>query len=241
MQFESSDTPEGLQRLEGVEPQQPELPEPHLGQLPDGRETLISGNPEGSQEFNHLQGENLSEFPNTCGLVACEGVLRQFGIPATENDLLEYALASGHCDVLSGHTSMADQVAILEKFGIPAHTEHQGTVEGLADRIEHGQKAIVEVNSGLLWNDAAHYESGETNHAVLVTGIARDPQTGDITGAFINDSATGEGGEFVPRDVLEPAWEAAGGKSVVTELPEARDTERTIGDWVWYDGHWISF
>lgn len=240
MSLEYNDSNEGVDRLENLEPHCIELPEPHLATLPDVGEVLVSGNPEGCKELNHLQGENLDQFHNTCGLVACEGVLRQFGIPASEGDLLERAVSTGHCDVVGGYTSMADQVALLESYGIPAHTEHQGTLAGLADRIEHGQSVIIEVNSGVLWNDANHYGNGETNHAVLVTGIARDPETGSVQGCFINDSATGESGQFVSADALQSAYVDTGGKSVVTDFQEGRDTERTIGDWIWYDGHWIS-
>jgi hypothetical protein len=241
MSYESAEFKGGMESHEMPQPTPIELPEPQREVLPDGREALVSGNPEGCESLNHFQGENLQGFETTCGLVACEGILRQFGVEAKESDLLEHALESGHCDVLSGHTSLADQVSILEDFGIPAHSEHNGTVEGLADKLEHGQCAIIEVNSGALWNQPSHYGNGEASHAVLVTGIARDPETSAVIGAFYNDSATGESGKFVPRDVLEAAWTEAGGKSVVTEFNDVRDTERTIGDWVWYNGHWISF
>lgn len=240
----SSESPESYGGLEGHETSghRPfELPDPHRELLPDGREALVSGDPMGFEAFNHLQGESLWGFENTCGIVACEGILRQAGIEASEDDLLRYAVETGHCDVFEGHTSLSDQVAILEGFGIPAHSEHGGSVEGLAANVERGQGVIIEVNSGVLWNQASHYGNGDASHAVLVTGIARDPETGSAIGAFINDSATGESGRFVPREELETAWEQTGGKSIVTEFDDPSDHERTIGDWVWYDGHWISF
>jgi hypothetical protein len=241
MLSDSRESNEGIQVPDVPHPTPPELPEPHQEVLPDGREALVSGDPERAGLLNHLQGENLAGVEYTCGLVACEGILRQCGVQARENDLLEYALNSHNCDVLSAHTSLGDQVAILRDFGIAAHPEHHGTVEGLADNIEHGQSVIIEMNSGVLWNQAAHYGNGEANHAVLVTGIARDPDTHQVLGAFINDSCTGESGKFVPTDVLEPGYVEPGGHSVVTEFNDTRNTERTIGDWAWYDGHWISF
>src|SRR4051812_38011978 len=90
-----------------------ELPEPHLEVLPDGREGIVSGDPAGAAEFNHLQGENLYGQEFTCGLVACEGVLRQFGREASEaneNALLEKAYEHGHFDPLTGRTGPADEV-----------------------------------------------------------------------------------------------------------------------------------
>jgi hypothetical protein len=215
------------------------MPQPHDYTLPDGKLVEVHGNPEGCSALNHLQGENLHGFPYTCGLVGCEGILRQCGVPASESGLLEYALASGHCDVLGGFTSGEDQVAILERFGVRAHTEHNGTVEGLADNIEHGQGVIIEVNPGVLSGQSAeHYGQGEAAHAVLATGTARDPETKEVTGVFYNDSVTGESCKLLSREDLDKGWVETGGKSVVTEFHDTRDTARTMG-WIWVDGIWI--
>jgi hypothetical protein len=218
-----------------------ELPDPHGEVLANGQEVLVSGDPARWAGLNHLQGENLHGQESTCGLVACEGILQQFGTEVSEQEMLEHALDIGRCDPLSGHTSLADQVALLEDFGMAAHTEHNGTIAGLAANIEHGQGVILEVNSGVLWGQADHYGHGQASHAVLVTGVARDPESNEVVGVFINDSATGESGRLVPREVLEQAWVEPGGSSIVTDAGDTRDEMRTIGDWVWYDGHWISF
>lgn len=215
-----------------------ELPEPRPETLPDGREGIVSGDPAGAAEFNHLQGENLYGQEFTCGLVACEGVLRQFGVKADENALVELALDHGHCDPLTGCTSFSDEVAILEDFGVPAHVEHGGSLDSLADNLEDGQGVILEVNSGALWDRPEHYGYGEANHSVLATGVVRDPNTGGVIGAYVNDAGTGESGKFVDRQALLDAWVAAGGNSVVTEAGDARDEDRTLGDLLGWLGVW---
>jgi ribosome-binding protein aMBF1 (putative translation factor) len=195
----------------------------HLGVLPDGTETLIFGDPEGCKEFNHQQGTNDLGFKNDCGLVSCEDVLRQFGYPVSENDVVLHAVERGECEVkdlpdLSGGTTVEEKREILADYGIPARTEEGISLEDLASEVEHGHGVIACVNAGYLWNDQQSVESGEHNHAITVTGVARDPSTNEIQGFFINDSGTGESGKFIKAETMEKAWLLHGcGVSVVTE------------------------
>lgn len=209
--------------------------------LADGREVVVSGDLAGWADVAHVQGENLYGYLDTCGVVGCEGVLRRFGVETSENALLEHALAEGRCDRDTGRVSLADQVGLLEEFGVPAHIEHHGTVDALAADVEAGQGVLAQVNAGVLLDRPDHYGTGSGNHGVVVTGVARDPATNAVVGVFINDPVTGEAGRMVSRELLEAAWVDAGGVYVVTDAGEPGDTDRVIGDWVWYDGHWISF
>ena len=52
----------------------------HQDVLPDGREVIVIGDPQGDARFNHLQGDNNEGFLGTCGCVSCEDVLGQFGV-----------------------------------------------------------------------------------------------------------------------------------------------------------------
>jgi hypothetical protein len=210
----------------------------HLDRLPDGTETLVFGDPEGCKEFNHTQGINDLKFGNDCGLVACEDVLAQFapriedvlgqftriGHHVTENDLVHHAVAHGECDVVqdhpdqSGGTTVQEKADILTDYGIPARSETGISLEDLASEVEHGHGVIASVNAGYLWNKAGCVETGNHNHAITVTGVARDPHTNQIQGFFINDSGTGESGKFVTAKTMEKAWLLHGvGVSVVTE------------------------
>jgi ribosome-binding protein aMBF1 (putative translation factor) len=196
----------------------------HLDRLPDGIETLVFGDPEGCKDFNHQQGDNDLGFRNDCGLVACEDVLRQFGCLVTENDLVHHAVDHGECTWIKDHpevsglTTVEEKMEILTDYGIPARTEPGISLEDLASQVEHGHGVIACVNAGYLWNDQDFVESGQHNHNITVTGVARDPDTNQIQGFFINDSGTGESGKFVTEETMEKAWLLHGfGVSVVTE------------------------
>lgn len=191
--------------------------------MPDGRETVIIGDVSGVADFNHQQGDNDAGFNGTCGLVSCEDVLRQYGVDVTENDIVEHAIENNECAVDSdpekaGGTTSDQRAQILNDFGIPAHTEKGQSLEDLASDIERGSSVIVAANAGYLWNDPNAYDTGQSNHAVVVTGVARDPQTGEIQGFFINDSGTGSAGQFVDAATMQAAYVETGGSAVVTDV-----------------------
>lgn len=198
----------------------------YLDVLPDNTEVLVIGDMEHCRDFNHKQGINDLGFLGTCGLVSCEDVLRQFGIEATEATVVDYAARHRLCDVSAsppecGGTTEHSQAELLTELGVPAHAEFGDGQEQLAQYIEEGRGAIIEVNAGELWNSPEHLGFGEINHAVVVTGVARDPISGEIEGFYINDSGRGypsDSGRFVPADVMYHAWEAAGGSCVVTDM-----------------------
>jgi len=206
--------------------------------LPDGQEVVRIGYVDEYKAFNHPQGSEFDGyFKGTCGLVSCEDVLRQFGVdsltdagnqevPVNERNLIWYAVTHGLCHFgeqpgENGGTSCFNQIEILRRNGVPAHFEMANDAETLATNIEQGRGVILELNAGVLWDSAAAYDSGGPNHAVVCTGVARDPKTGSLLGAYINDSGRGypsDSGRFVPIDTIEDAWIKAGGGMVVTDL-----------------------
>ena len=194
----------------------------HLDVLPDGRETIVIGDPEGDKAFTHQQGDNWLGYLGTCGLCSCENILRSFGLDVTETDMVVFAAQRGLCNTddpdprnCGGATPFA-LADILTRHGIAADTLLNGSLEDLAGNIEQGRGVIIGVNAGVLWNDANSDSGGPANHAITVTGVARDPMSGEIQGYFINDSGTGKAGQFVDAAVMREAWEEAGGVQVVT-------------------------
>jgi hypothetical protein len=197
-----------------------ELPH-HLDLLPDGREALVIGYVERFKDFNHLQGDNRLGFQNTCGIVSCEDVLRQFGVEVTESQLVEYAVRGGLCNTDGspsecGGTTIFDQVQILNDWGVPATAEQSGSLEGLASQVEEGRGVIAGVNAGVLWDRTEFYENNSMNHAIVITGVARAPQTREVLGFFINDSGKPESGRFIDAPTMQQAFIEAGGMSVST-------------------------
>jgi|SRR5579864_3141411 len=194
-----------------------------LEQWPDGREMLIIGDPQGDKAFTHRQGDNPFGFEGTCGLCSCENVLRAFGLEVTEADVVAFAVKEGLCQVSddparSGGTTVFRQAELLSRLGVPSNATLGGTLDGLASDLEEGKGVIVELNAGVLWDRADFVEEGQANHAVTVTGVARDPQTGNIEGFFINDSGTGKAGQFVDASTMREAWVESGGQQVTTLL-----------------------
>jgi Peptidase_C39 like family len=203
----------------------------HLDILPDGREVLVIGDPEGFKKFNHRQGDNPYGYEGTCGLVSCQDILLQFGVKVTEADIVSYAIKQKLCNTsgdmsLRGATTQQDQVKILKDFGVPAHYEQFQSLEDLAAAIEQDSGVIISLNAGVLRNDRRYYEYGQANHAVVVTGVARDPNNGDIIGAYINDSGDGKSGKFVDADTMNYAWEETGGGCVMTDITHGTTPKR---------------
>jgi hypothetical protein len=196
----------------------------HSDILPDGTPTLVIGDPEGEAQFNHQQGDNPYGFQEDCGLVSTQDILNQFGVSVTEGDVVQHAFENGECNFnpgdpsASGGTTADQRVQILSEYGIPAHVEEHGTFESLLAHIQNGQGCIISVNAGSLWHDPQYFQNGQHNHAIVVTGVARDPQTGQIQGFYINDSGDGKSAEFVDAKTLEEAWVNAGGEDVVTDV-----------------------
>jgi uncharacterized protein YvpB len=197
----------------------------HVDVLPDGRETVVIGDPDGDKAFTHQQGENLLDFQMTCGLCSCENVLRSFGRDVTETDIVVFAAQRGLCNTdgmdgpnrgSCGGTTPDSIAEILTRQGFPASVFEGGSLEDLADNIEQGRGVIIGVNAGALWHDPNSDSGGRANHAITVTGVARDPMTGDIQGFFVNDSGNGQAAQFVDASLMREAWEEAGGTQVVT-------------------------
>jgi Peptidase_C39 like family len=199
-----------------------------LEHLPDGRESVVAGDPERCKDFNHHQGANDLGFMEDCGLVSCSDILLQFGVEVTENDVVHHAVENGECDVqeaepkMDGGTTADNQAKVLSDYGIPAHAQQAESVEDLAGFVEQGHGVIAEVNAGVLWNDPNSLGAGYANHAIVITGVARDPQTGAIQGFYINDSGTGDSARFVDVETMKAAWNAPNGSTpgmcVVTDV-----------------------
>jgi hypothetical protein len=198
-----------------------------LDVLPDGSQSVTIGDVSQLAAYNHQQGDNPYGFQQDCGLVSCQDVLNQFGVPVSEGDVVAHAATNGECQVnpdsasSSGGTTELQQQQILSDYGVPAHAETGASLEDLASYVEQGHGAIAEVNAGVLWDEPSAYENGNDNHAVTVTGVARDPMTGAIQGFYINDSGDGQSGEFVSAETMQSAWQDRGGDVVVTDTVHA--------------------
>ncbi|RYX80676.1 hypothetical protein EON83_27585 [bacterium] len=201
---------------------------PQTIEIIDGQECVVIGDVEGTADFSHLQGDNPFGYQGTCGLCSCENILDSFGIQVSEADVVKYAIENDLCfegDPISGDdpgmlggTTVDGQAQILTDLGVPAHGETGQTLEDLAADIENGNGVIAEVDAGVIWNDPNSSGNGQANHAIVVSGVVRDPATGEIEGFYVNDSGTGEAGKFYDAATFEEAWTNTGGNCVVTDV-----------------------
>jgi hypothetical protein len=202
-----------------------------LGHLPDGRRSLIIGDVRGYAAFNHLQGDNPQHDGGDCGVVCCADVLSQFGVRLREADVVRHATRCHELHVVAGRPDQSgwtlpdEQASILSDYGVPASAEEGQPLERLALAVQRGHGVIAMVNAGVLWSEPRVLGHGQANHAVTVTGIARDPFDGALEGFYVNDSGDGESGKFVSAHLMATAFEHTGGFCVVTKaahtVPEA--------------------
>jgi hypothetical protein len=196
--------------------------------LPDGRPSLTIGDVRDYAAFNHLQGDNPEHDCGDCGVVSCADVLNQFGLPLTEAGAFWHATRRHELHVVpgqhdqSGWTLPAEQAEILTDYGVPAHAEEAHPVERLALAVQLGHGVIAMVNAGVLWSDPGSLGHGQANHAVTITGLARDRYDGALLGFYINDSGTGLSGQFVSAHIMTTAFEHEGGFCVVTDGAHAQ-------------------
>jgi hypothetical protein len=180
--------------------------------LPDGRVAIVIGDPNGFAEHFHPQGENPAGYRGTCGVVACEDVLHQFGESTSEADVLNHAVerrlcnTSGSAEVCGG-TTPEGRSQILTDFGEKSSVVPVTSLDQLRTFIEDGRGVIVRTNAGKFWNDPRPYAqgNGEFNHAITVTGVAIDPESFTTQGFFVNDSGKGWAGKFISADLMQDA------------------------------------
>ena len=194
------------------------------GLLADGHRALIIGAIRAATAFHHRQGENSADLRGDCGIVCCVDVLDQFGVNRSEADLVRHALACGelHIEIgqpdASGWTYPGEQAAILGDYGVPAHPDLAPSLEWLAGAVQLGHGIIIGVNAGVLWNNPGNLGTGEANHAVTVTGIARDAGDNALLGFYVNDSGTGLSAQFVSCQLMTAAFMRTGGYCVITDI-----------------------
>lgn len=191
-------------------------------------ENATYGNPlELGKILDYDQGDNDLGFNGTCGLVSCGNVLREAGIYISENDIVHFAANNGLCDITDdpnscGGTTADQRAEILTDAGIPSHADYNRNLEDIAKDIQDGKGVMISVNAGILWDDPSVYGTGESNHAITVTGYETDDTTGEIIGFYVCDSGRCEESDstrFIPIDEMKEAYDVPGHSAVITDSP----------------------
>jgi len=197
----------------------------------------LGGDPVGRADLWHVQGEGRNErgYESDCALACSAEILQDSGVPASENDVVDYAASNqlcvtGYSDAADNGGSRLDQVEkVLSDHGVASHVEGPREPEQLARLVEDGHGVIQAVNSDILWDGEVNPDSTVSvdgrpapDHAVVVTGTVRDAQ-GRLDGFVINDTGnpTGAG---VQVDLDRWQESTGSGGCVVTGHPT--DLER---------------
>lgn len=194
----------------------------------DSVENAVYGAPlELGKILDYDQGDNDLGFKGTCGLVSCSNILMEAGINISENDIVHFAENNGLCDISDdpnscGGTTADERAEILTDAGVPSHSDDNSSLEDIAKDVNDGKGVIISVNAGVLWDNPSTYGTGESNHAITVTGYETDDVTGEITGFYICDSGRCEQSDsqrFVPMDQMQEAYDVPGHSAVITDNP----------------------
>jgi hypothetical protein len=203
---------------------------------------------------------HMQTHPDTCAVVSQEFVIDSLlDHPVPEDQLRQEAIDHGWYTP-GGGTPLDSMGNLLELHGIDVEQHYGSSLHELEQQLDEGHKVIVAVDAHEIWHDldaSAHVPLSDfgaipgmtANHAVEVIGVdTSDPQHPMV---ILNDPGTPDGmGLMVPATEFETAWSASDNFLVHTsddhqahsELADTMDGANgpSIGDWVWYDGHWIS-
>ena len=174
--------------------------EPAVYDIDGMGEIIVIGNPyELADKLDDCQGDNIYNFGGDCGLVSVANILTISGMEITEDEIVGRAIDLGLCDYSifnnpeeNGGTTALNRAELLKSYGIDCtiteDKETKGSLEYLAEMVENGHGVNISVNAGFAWNEPSAVGDGVSNHSIIVTGTARDPETGELKGLYVCDS-----------------------------------------------------
>lgn len=222
--LEEKSLTQDMESIEGA------LLEPQIMDTPEAGEVLVSGDPfEIGENLDDLQGDNIYNFGGCCGLVTVSNLLTMAGFESTEDEVIGRAISMNLCyyDVFgdpaeNGGTNVYQRQALLRSYGISStvfsSTTQGGSLDAIADYVEAGHGVNISVNAGYAWDNPDCIGDGSSNHSIVVTGTARDPETGELKGLYVCDSGLTDRDSdsmFLSVDVLQDAYLDAPGTSVL--------------------------
>lgn len=177
-------------------------------------ESIIGENPE-----EVVNPEVQQSYNDTCAIKSQQMVLNDFGNPITEDQLVQQAKQFNIYSPGEG-TSPQDVGKLLELNGVHCTQHEDATIYDLTSALAKGQKVIIGVDSGELWQGEPMGDlmSGEqADHALIVAGIdTSDPNNIEV---ILTDPGTGQEGARYPMDQFLDAWHDSGNFMVTTDAP----------------------
>lgn len=183
-------------------------------------------------------------YADTCAIKSQQLILNEFGIPCTEDQLVQFSYERGWYKGDNTGTSMMDVGNLLEEAGIPCTRQANANIFNIVNELSQGHKIIVGVDADELWNDDTmigkfknwynDFFLGDTpNHALIVAGI--DTSNPDNIQVIITDPGNGDYMKAYPLDQFMDAWSDASCYMVSTDcsvpqsMPEMANFSPEIG------------
>ena len=161
-------------------------------------------------------------YSDTCAIRSQQLILNDFGIPVSQEDLINEATQNGWYAEGEG-TPMNEVGNLLENHGIPVNRVENANVYNLLSELSQGHKVIIGVDADELWHDGFLQDAkdaviGETpNHALIVAGI--DTSNPDDIQVILKDPGTGDVAKAYSIDQFMDAWHDSGNYMVSTDTP----------------------
>lgn len=179
-------------------------------------------------DFNNFEGvignpvnPYAQTYSDTCAIKSQQIILNEFGVPVTEDQLVQYSVDHGWYN--GNGTQFEDVGKLLVDAGIPCSHIPEANVYDLANELAQGHKVIVGVDSGELWDNGIldwlkDIFVGDTpDHAIIVAGIdMTDPNNPMV---IITDPGTGQPAQPYPLDQFMDAWADSQNFIVSTDIP----------------------
>jgi hypothetical protein len=174
------------------------------------------------QEFNPIQ----QQYDDTCAIKSQQLILNDFGIPVSEDQLVNQAEQLDIYSPGSG-TSPQDVGKLLMLNGVDCTQHENATIYDLTSALAQGQKVIIGVDSGELWNNGIlspfmnqvsdQLVGEQADHALIVAGI--DTTNPNDVQVILTDPGTGEEAARYPMAQFLDAWQDSGNFMVTTDAP----------------------
>lgn len=164
-------------------------------------------------------------YSDTCAIKSQQLILNDFGVPCSEDDLVQYSYEHGWYQ--GNGTTMPDVGNLLETAGIPVTRQADANVFNLVSELAQGHKIIVGVDADELWHNESIGEKfknwlsdfflGDTpDHALIVAGIdTSDPNNIQV---LVTDPGSGDYCKAYPLEQFMDAWADSSCYMVSTDI-----------------------
>lgn len=183
-------------------------------------ETMI---PESNFSYADIPSDGIQQqYSDTCAIKSQQIILNEFGIPVTEDQLVQYSYERGWYQGDGTGTTFEDVGNLLEEANIPCTRQENANVFNVVSELSQGHKVIVAVDSGELWGNkfsawCNDFFNGDTpDHALIVSGIdTSDPENIQV---IVTDPGNGDYHKSYPLDQFMDAWSDASCYMVSTDV-----------------------